>query len=895
MKAQELDVDHAIGHAAEDDAFCRIDGVEVEPVAGAAAHVEREHTALDKAQFGLDRGRAECQRGQLELKELEAHGARQESLAPNIGGQRGLEGQIKKIERPPRNAWNQARVKHHAQRFRGADLAVAVVAHARDLAVGIARDGAGLDVVHVGRDRQRDRATHTGRGHTGDADAAEQASLELETKLGLFLATGAGDHLTVLVGGQGPVIDKKAVERIKGIAAGNRLLYAEGVKAEGQIHKGRHTADGADINADPRQRREGDRHRGQDLIEDELELQQRQLVGEQRGIAAAEDLGPVADVGQVGHELQATALGRSARTARGLRRDACNRLVKLGVAAGVAGRGPIAFDKAHIAGTQAINTAQRQACTKRQQRLDRLGHVQRKLHRIQERPINALQAQAGLGLSRQFVDGVYKAAQRVVAGQAQRLAWRVEQHAQVGHGRGQGIDHIAERRGHIGHRCGNGQQEVGHRRLHVQAQVLDGNLGELQRRIAQAPIPVDHQIAHQLGHAHGTERYPEPEVGVDVEVGRHCRLWARQQLVQRELASIVALDIQVQGAAQAAALVARLAGVGVAVDHLGLEEQQLAAALKGADSVRIGRVAVQVGRHIQAQLRHIGILTGVGAQEEALAGRQAEAKVVLPAGLQRKPAVHIQIKARQADVQRQVQAGTRNAPAQIHVKADRVDATGGQWQARLPGRHQVAVEAIEAGRHVIDRDQLVAVPIEQDVQAAEDIEQLLADQFDRLAFARELGPQVLQQTSTQPGDHSAGVGKSCTDKGQVRRHRTLEQVLHRTQAQVNAVKHIGRVVEQLHQGAAPSGSQIKVGQLDHQPIGRVGPRLTRQFVDQGRDTTRAQGGVGRDLQLADLDVLAKNLGRQRQCQIKAPHGLDDRLAIDPGQGQAGSLFGHRPI
>ena len=251
VKAQELDVDHAIGHAAEDDAFCRIDGVEVEPVAGAAAHIEREHTTLDKTQFGLDRGPAECQRGQLELKELEAHGARQESLAPNIGGQRGLEGQIKKIERPTRNAWNQPRVKHHAQRFRGADLAVADIAHARHLTVGIARDGAGLDVVHVGCDRQRDRAAHTGRGHTGDADAAEQAGLELETKLRLFLATGAGDHLTVLIGGQGPVVDIKAVERIKGIAAGNRFLDAEGVKAEGQVHKGRDAADGTDVDADP--------------------------------------------------------------------------------------------------------------------------------------------------------------------------------------------------------------------------------------------------------------------------------------------------------------------------------------------------------------------------------------------------------------------------------------------------------------------------------------------------------------------------------------------------------------------------------------------------------------------------------------------------------------------
>ena len=93
----------------------------------------------------------------------------------------------------------------------------------------------------------------------------------------------------------------------------------------------------------------------------------------------------------------------------------------------------------------------------------------------------------------------------------------------------------------------------------------------------------------------------------------------------------------------------------------------------------------------------------------------------------------------------------------------------------------------------------------------------------------------------------------------------------------------------MHQGALAGCGQIKVGQLDHQRIGRVGRSRSRQLIDQGRDAARAQGGVGRDLQLADLDVLAKNLGRQRQGQIKAPHGLDDRLAIDPGQAQAGRI------
>ena len=334
---------------------------------------------------------------------------------------------------------------------------------------------------------------------------------------------------------------------------------------------------------------------------------------------------------------------------------------------------------------------------------------------------------------------------------------------------------------------------------------------------------------------------------------------------------------------------ARLCQVGVAVDHLGFKEEQLATALERADGVCIGRVTVQVSLDIQAQLGHIGVLAGIGAQEEALAGRQAKAKIVFPVGFQREAAVHIQVKAWQADVQRQIEPGTHDATAQVHVKADRVGTSGGQRHAWLPGRDQVAVVAIKANRHVVDRDQLVAVAVQQDVQATEDIEQLFADQLDRLALARELDTQVLQQTGAQSGDHRAGFSQPGANEGQVRRHRALEQVLHRAQAQVDAIEHIGRVVEQLHQGAAPGRRQVKVGQLDHQGIRRVGRGLAHQLIDQGLNTARTQGRVGRNLQLTNLDVLAKDLGRQRQGQIKRTQRLDHRLAIDPGDAQAGGI------
>ena len=113
------------------------------------------------------------------------------------------------------------------------------------------------------------------------------------------------------------------------------------------------------------------------------------------------------------------------------------------------------------------------------------------------------------------------------------------------------------------------------------------------------------------------------------------------------------------------------------------------------------------------------------------------------------------------------------------------------------------------------------------------MEQLLANQLDRLALARELGAQVFKQARPQTSDHRTRLGQASADERQIGGHTALEQVLHCAQAQVNAVKHIGRVVQQLHQGALAGRGQVKVGQLDHQRIGRVGCSRARQLIDQG--------------------------------------------------------------
>ena len=164
--------------------------------------------------------------------------------------------------------------------------------------------------------------------------------------------------MAVLEGRQSPVVHIETIHDVQSIATGNGLLHAKRVKTERQVHKGRDLTDHANVNADPCQRREGNRNRSQDLVEHEIELQQRQLIGEQSRAATAENLGPSANVGQVRHELQATAGRARTAAARGLRLDTRDGLHQFCVDARGARRGAIALDKAHIVGAQAIDAAQ---------------------------------------------------------------------------------------------------------------------------------------------------------------------------------------------------------------------------------------------------------------------------------------------------------------------------------------------------------------------------------------------------------------------------------------------------------------------------------------------------------------------------------------------------------
>ena len=153
VEARKLHIHHASSRATEDDRLGHIFSRQVQTITGARAHVQGQDAVLDIAQYRNHRGRLERQGGQLEFKQLEGHGARQESLAPNVGADRALQRQVKQIQGATRNARNQSRVKDHGKDFRSANPTVTNVVHAGHLTVHIACNLAGLDVVQVRIDR----------------------------------------------------------------------------------------------------------------------------------------------------------------------------------------------------------------------------------------------------------------------------------------------------------------------------------------------------------------------------------------------------------------------------------------------------------------------------------------------------------------------------------------------------------------------------------------------------------------------------------------------------------------------------------------------------------------------------------------------------------------------
>ena len=114
--------------------------------------------------------------------------------------------------------------------------------------------------------------------------------------------------------------------------------------------------------------------------------------------------------------------------------------------------------------------------------------------------------------------------------------------------------------------------------MHVEPQVLDRDVREGDRLVGQVPIPVKHEIGHQLGQAESRQLDTEAQIGLHAKVNDQRGLGVGHQLVQRQAAGRIALQVYVQVPDQATALETGFAEVAVFVGDHRCEEQQLAAA-----------------------------------------------------------------------------------------------------------------------------------------------------------------------------------------------------------------------------------------------------------------------------------------------------------------------------
>ena len=311
-KAHELQIHRAV-LATERPALGRVLGVEVAALGRMAARKHRQHALVQLAQNrfdgrGPDVDRRQGHREQLDrdLRGQDAH----TQLGPDVRADGRLQAQVEQVGRATRDTGDEPGVQHHGDHFRGADFAIAQIAHlqaairlAQDLPIRAACDRGGLDVVEVGIDLEGDGAAQA-RSHAGNTQTTQQTQFQGDTEFGFFLAAGACLHSAIFKAGQCPVVEIEAVDHVQRVVRVERTLDAVGVVAEGQVRIGVDTADRANDDVEPSQRWEWDRDFSQDDIEAGTELQQWQFVREQGRVAATEDLGPVADVRHVRQELQ---------------------------------------------------------------------------------------------------------------------------------------------------------------------------------------------------------------------------------------------------------------------------------------------------------------------------------------------------------------------------------------------------------------------------------------------------------------------------------------------------------------------------------------------------------------------------------------------------------------
>ncbi len=236
----------------------------------------------------------------------------------------------------------------------------------------------------------------------------------------------------------------------------------------------------------------------------------------------------------------------------------------------------------------------------------------------------------------------------------------------------------------------------------------------------------------------------------------------------------------------------------------------------------------------------------------------------MPVGFQRKATIDVELDARNIEVERNVQAQAQQATTQVHVELDRIHARLGQHLAGGPGRDTHTVGVVEGHIHVGQRDVAIGVEVLEDAQVVvENLVQRLLDQLHRLARTSQFAAQIQQQTAAQARQHLTGVGQALSDEGQVSRQTTLEQILYRTQTQIDAVKDKAWVIEQVDQRVLPHLGQVQIRQAQVQREGVVWLSVAHQQIKEFGQTLIAVFWQSAQHKITDRHVAPQQVGRGR--------------------------------
>ena len=212
-----------------------------------------------------------------------------------------------------------------------------------------------------------------------------------------------------------------------------------------------------------------------------------------------------------------------------------------------------------------------------------------------------------------------------------------------------------------------------------------------------------------------------------------------------QAAAAIAQQIKADAGLEAPVLEASGVGIDVLFDQAGVEEQQLAI---GAEEIAAGSIEQSPG--LQPNL---GRAVGAGGQVDPIAKADAKAEVKGPAQLQPNAAIDIESQTRNVESERQIEAGGRQALAQLEVELNRV-GLGRQVGARTPEADVVAVGITQqltiavkpAGLNIGAGDLTIEVDVLQHPKpGVQQLVQALLDDRNRAAFGAELAAQVGQE------------------------------------------------------------------------------------------------------------------------------------------------------